>query len=59
VSVTRARRIAHAAARWPKSSHLLMLTAIAGESLLAATYEAALASRYLWHEFGAMNLILP
>jgi S-adenosylmethionine:tRNA ribosyltransferase-isomerase len=34
----------------PKSSHLLMLT---------ATYQAALASRYLWHEFGDTNLLLP
>ena len=42
----------------PKSSHLMMLTAIAGRGLLAATYEAALAERYLWHEFGDLNLIL-
>ncbi|TDB88750.1 S-adenosylmethionine:tRNA ribosyltransferase-isomerase [Actinomadura sp. 7K534] len=43
----------------PKSSHLMMLTAIAGPGLLAATYESALAERYLWHEFGDANLILP
>ncbi|TDD26632.1 S-adenosylmethionine:tRNA ribosyltransferase-isomerase [Actinomadura sp. KC06] len=43
----------------PKSSHLMMLTAIAGSELLTATYEAALAERYLWHEFGDTNLILP
>ncbi|MFI0374321.1 S-adenosylmethionine:tRNA ribosyltransferase-isomerase [Actinomadura sp. 1N219] len=43
----------------PKSSHLMMLTAIAGSELLTATYEAALAERYLWHEFGDSNLILP
>ncbi|MFI0412135.1 S-adenosylmethionine:tRNA ribosyltransferase-isomerase [Actinomadura sp. 3N508] len=43
----------------PKSSHLMMLTAIAGSELLTATYEAALAERYLWHEFGDANLILP
>ncbi|MFA1546536.1 S-adenosylmethionine:tRNA ribosyltransferase-isomerase [Actinomadura chokoriensis] len=42
----------------PKSSHLMMLTAIAGHDLLAATYEAALAERYLWHEFGDLNLIM-
>jgi S-adenosylmethionine:tRNA ribosyltransferase-isomerase len=43
----------------PRSSHLMMLTAIAGRDLLTATYEAALAERYLWHEFGDLNLILP
>lgn len=43
----------------PKSSHLMMLTAIAGRDVLAATYEAALAERYLWHEFGDVNLIMP
>ncbi|GAA1789006.1 S-adenosylmethionine:tRNA ribosyltransferase-isomerase [Actinomadura chokoriensis] len=42
----------------PKSSHLMMLTAIAGTDLLTATYDAALAERYLWHEFGDLNLIL-
>lgn len=43
----------------PKSSHLMMLTAIAGEDLLEATYEAALTEGYLWHEFGDLNLMLP
>jgi S-adenosylmethionine:tRNA ribosyltransferase-isomerase len=43
----------------PRSSHLMMLTAIAGPRLLAATYEAALAEGYLWHEFGDANLLLP
>ncbi|TDC82208.1 S-adenosylmethionine:tRNA ribosyltransferase-isomerase [Actinomadura sp. 7K507] len=43
----------------PKSSHLMMLTAIAGHDLLASTYKAALAGRYLWHEFGDVNLLLP
>ncbi|MER7547450.1 S-adenosylmethionine:tRNA ribosyltransferase-isomerase [Spirillospora sp. NPDC127506] len=42
----------------PRSSHLMMLAAIAGRDLLAATYEAALAERYLWHEFGDLNLIM-
>jgi S-adenosylmethionine:tRNA-ribosyltransferase-isomerase (queuine synthetase) len=42
----------------PRSSHLMMLTAIAGPDLLAATYEAALAEHYLWHEFGDLNLIM-
>ena len=42
----------------PQASHLLMLTAIAGPRLLRASYDAALAGRYLWHEFGDVNLIL-
>ncbi|MFD0684116.1 S-adenosylmethionine:tRNA ribosyltransferase-isomerase [Actinomadura fibrosa] len=43
----------------PKSSHLMMLTAIAGRDLLSATYQAALDEGYLWHEFGDLNLLLP
>jgi S-adenosylmethionine:tRNA ribosyltransferase-isomerase len=43
----------------PRSSHLMMLTAIAGRDLLTATYDAALSGRYLWHEFGDVNLIAP
>ncbi|MEV4251845.1 S-adenosylmethionine:tRNA ribosyltransferase-isomerase [Spirillospora sp. NPDC049652] len=43
----------------PKSSHLMMLTAIAGRPLLSALYAAALDERYLWHEFGDLNLIVP
>ncbi|MEV5570473.1 S-adenosylmethionine:tRNA ribosyltransferase-isomerase [Spirillospora sp. NPDC052269] len=43
----------------PKSSHLMMLTAIAGRPLLADLYAAALDERYLWHEFGDLNLVLP
>ncbi|WP_131735646.1 S-adenosylmethionine:tRNA ribosyltransferase-isomerase [Actinomadura roseirufa] len=43
----------------PKSSHLMMLTAIAGHDLLASTYRAALKEGYLWHEFGDANLLLP
>jgi S-adenosylmethionine:tRNA ribosyltransferase-isomerase len=43
----------------PRSSHLMMLTAIAGRPLLAATYRAALDEGYLWHEFGDLNLLLP
>ncbi|MFC4010920.1 S-adenosylmethionine:tRNA ribosyltransferase-isomerase [Nonomuraea purpurea] len=42
----------------PRSSHLLMLTAIAGEAALARAYEAALREGYLWHEFGDTHLIL-
>lgn len=43
----------------PRSSHLMMLTAIAGHDLLNAVYRAALDARYLWHEFGDANLLLP
>ncbi|WP_152617587.1 S-adenosylmethionine:tRNA ribosyltransferase-isomerase [Phaeacidiphilus oryzae] len=42
----------------PRASHLLMLEAIAGRELLARCYDAALAERYLWHEFGDLNLLL-
>ena len=43
----------------PHSSHLQMLEAIAGPELVAASYRAALEERYLWHEFGDVELILP
>lgn len=42
----------------PQASHLLMLTAIAGPRLIRASYDAALAGRYLWHEFGDVNLLM-
>jgi S-adenosylmethionine:tRNA-ribosyltransferase-isomerase (queuine synthetase) len=43
----------------PRSSHLQMLTAIAGTELLERTYAEALDEGYLWHEFGDLNLLLP
>ncbi|WP_019631797.1 S-adenosylmethionine:tRNA ribosyltransferase-isomerase [Actinomadura atramentaria] len=43
----------------PASSHLQMLRALAGTDLLDAVYDAALTGRYLWHEFGDANLLLP
>jgi S-adenosylmethionine:tRNA ribosyltransferase-isomerase len=43
----------------PEASHLLMLEAVAGRSLLEASYAASLQEGYLWHEFGDMHLILP
>jgi S-adenosylmethionine:tRNA ribosyltransferase-isomerase len=43
----------------PDASHLLMLEAVAGRSLLEASYAASLAEGYLWHEFGDVHLILP
>jgi len=36
----------------PRASHLSMLEAIAGRPLVEASYRAALAHRYFWHEFG-------
>jgi S-adenosylmethionine:tRNA ribosyltransferase-isomerase len=42
----------------PEASHLQMLEAIAGTATLRASYEAALAGGYLWHEFGDSHLIL-
>jgi S-adenosylmethionine:tRNA ribosyltransferase-isomerase len=43
----------------PGASHLQMLEAIAGESLIERCYATALADGYLWHEFGDSHLILP
>ncbi|MER7752316.1 S-adenosylmethionine:tRNA ribosyltransferase-isomerase [Kitasatospora sp. NPDC097643] len=43
----------------PRASHLLMLAAVAGRPLLAACYREAVQHRYLWHEFGDVNLLLP
>jgi S-adenosylmethionine:tRNA ribosyltransferase-isomerase len=42
----------------PEASHLLMLEAVGGRPLLEASYDASLAERYLWHEFGDSHLIL-
>jgi S-adenosylmethionine:tRNA ribosyltransferase-isomerase len=42
----------------PEASHLQMLAALAGESLLERCYRAALRHGYLWHEFGDSHLIL-
>ena len=43
----------------PAASHLLMLEAVAGRDMLDDAYQAALAGRYLWHEFGDLHLLLP
>jgi S-adenosylmethionine:tRNA ribosyltransferase-isomerase len=43
----------------PGVSHLDMIEAIAGRSLAARSYAAAVACGYLWHEFGDVHLILP
>lgn len=43
----------------PEASHLLLLEAVAGADLVRRAYEAAVAERYLWHEFGDSMLFLP
>ena len=42
----------------PQASHLQMLAAIGGDSLLQSSYASALDHGYLWHEFGDSQLIL-
>lgn len=42
----------------PEASHLLLLEAVAGRSLVQAAYDAAVERRYLWHEFGDVSLLL-
>ncbi len=43
----------------PEASHLLLMEAVAGRPLLEASYDAALAEAYRWHEFGDVHLVLP
>jgi len=43
----------------PGSSHLDLLEAVVGPDLVQRTYDAAVADRYLWHEFGDSSLLLP
>lgn len=43
----------------PKASHLAMLYAVAGQSLIQEAYASAIDANYLWHEFGDSHLILP
>jgi S-adenosylmethionine:tRNA ribosyltransferase-isomerase len=42
----------------PQASHLQMLAAIAGQTLLERSYRAKIEGGYLWHEFGDSHLIL-
>jgi S-adenosylmethionine:tRNA ribosyltransferase-isomerase len=42
----------------PNSTHLDLLSAFIEPARLQAAYFEAVAQRYLWHEFGDMNLIL-
>jgi S-adenosylmethionine:tRNA ribosyltransferase-isomerase len=43
----------------PGASHLALLEGVAGRKLVAASYRAALAEGYRWHEFGDSHLLLP
>ncbi|HEY2509207.1 MAG TPA: S-adenosylmethionine:tRNA ribosyltransferase-isomerase [Streptosporangiaceae bacterium] len=43
----------------PRSTHLWMLAAFAGEELLGRSYQAAIDHGYRWHEFGDVHLLLP
>lgn len=43
----------------PESSHLEMLEAVGGRPLVDASYAAAVAGGYRWHEFGDSHLLLP
>ncbi len=43
----------------PDASHLLLVESVAGVELTQQAYDAAVAERYLWHEFGDSALLLP
>jgi S-adenosylmethionine:tRNA ribosyltransferase-isomerase len=43
----------------PGASHLALLSAVAGESLVRGAYAEALSRGYRWHEFGDSCLLLP
>ncbi|HAH24466.1 MAG TPA: S-adenosylmethionine:tRNA ribosyltransferase-isomerase [Prolixibacteraceae bacterium] len=42
----------------PRASHLDLLSAFLKPIQIKAAYEEAIAKKYLWHEFGDLNLIL-
>jgi S-adenosylmethionine:tRNA ribosyltransferase-isomerase len=42
----------------PEASHLDLLAAFVPSPTIYASYHEAIARRYLWHEFGDLNLIL-
>jgi S-adenosylmethionine:tRNA ribosyltransferase-isomerase len=43
----------------PEATHIDLVRAVAGRDIVERCYVAATASRYLWHEFGDLNLLLP
>jgi S-adenosylmethionine:tRNA ribosyltransferase-isomerase len=42
----------------PEASHLLLVESVAGAELTQRAYNAAVAERYLWHEFGDSGLLI-
>jgi S-adenosylmethionine:tRNA ribosyltransferase-isomerase len=42
----------------PDASHLLLLEAVAGRTLVERSYDEAIAGGYLWHEFGDAHMLL-
>jgi S-adenosylmethionine:tRNA ribosyltransferase-isomerase len=42
----------------PEASHLLLVESVAGAELTQRAYDAAVAERYLWHEFGDSCLLV-
>jgi S-adenosylmethionine:tRNA ribosyltransferase-isomerase len=42
----------------PEASHLDLLAAFVQPAIIHAAYSEAIRLRYLWHEFGDLNLIL-
>ena len=42
----------------PEAGHLDLLTAFLSADQVRAAYQEAVRLRYLWHEFGDLNLIL-
>ena len=42
----------------PDASHLLLVESVAGADLTQRAYDAAVAERYLWHEFGDSGLLV-
>ncbi|MFI1380859.1 S-adenosylmethionine:tRNA ribosyltransferase-isomerase [Embleya sp. NPDC020886] len=43
----------------PEATHLLLLEAVVGPTVVRRAYDEALAQGYLWHEFGDSSLLLP
>ena len=43
----------------PEATHIDLVRAVAGRDIVERSYAAAAAGRYLWHEFGDLNLLLP
>jgi S-adenosylmethionine:tRNA ribosyltransferase-isomerase len=43
----------------PEASHLHLLEAVGGRTVIERSYAHALATGYRWHEFGDFHLILP